>query len=79
MHYLGIIRLEFENTFVIFEINTLEFVSSVSFVQKLKILKYGTKSTWFWYFWVLEILLSNLKSVPWNLSISKISCKNENA
>ena len=36
--YLGILGLEFANNFVIFD-------------AKLKILKFGTKYTWFGYFW----------------------------
>ena len=49
MSYLGIFRLGFENTIIIFEISTLEFFKMQSF--KTKILKVRTKVALFGYFW----------------------------
>ena len=50
MPYLVIFMLEFENTIIISEI-TLEFFNTQSFMQKNKILKFGTKIALFEYFW----------------------------
>ena len=70
MLYLGIFGLEFRKAIVIFEINALKFVWLQSLVQ-LKIIKFGTKNALFRYFWpkmrclwILEKLLSYLKSTP---------------
>ena len=38
MPYFGIFGLEFENTIVVFEISTLEFVYLQNFLEKLKCL-----------------------------------------
>ena len=43
MSYLGIFRLEFENSIVIFEISTFEFVPLQNFVKNLKCLDFGPK------------------------------------
>ena len=63
-----------------FEISTLEFALWQSFVQKIKILKFGTKNALCGYFWarILEKLLSYLKSALSNSSICKISQKTKN-
>ena len=59
----------FKKTFVIFEINDLEFVYFKNFVKKWKCLNLGPK------IWNLKKLLSHLKSSPLNLSNCKISQK----
>ena len=43
MPYLGTFGLEFENTIVIFEMCTLEFVQVKNFAKKTKMPKFGTK------------------------------------
>ena len=47
---LGVLELEFENSFVIFEINTLEFVLLKKFGRKTKMHKIETKNALFGYF-----------------------------
>ena len=48
--YLGIFRLTFEKR--LWQIwSNLKFFKAPSFVQKLKILKFGTKNPLFWNFW----------------------------
>ena len=47
MPYLGIFGLEFENNFVIFEINDLEIFLIAYFCAKIKILEFGTKNALF--------------------------------
>ena len=70
---------EFENNIVIFEINTLEYLST-KFRGKLKRPKFGTKNALFGYFWDrnFKIILSYLKWAPSDLTNSKISWNNEN-
>ena len=43
MAYLGIFRVEFQKTFVIFEISTLEFVYLQNFAKNQKCLNLGPK------------------------------------
>ena len=52
MSYLGVFRLESEETNVIFEISTLEFVSLQNLAKKTtKMPKFVTKNALFGYFW----------------------------
>ena len=46
-----ILRLEFENIIVIFEISILEFLLSLCLIQKKKIPKFGKKLPIRGYFW----------------------------
>ena len=48
---LGMFRLQFQKTIVIFEISTLKFSKVQNFVQNVKVLKYWIKITLFEYFW----------------------------
>ena len=87
----GIFGLEFENNFVIFEINLLKIVSLQNLAQKIKILHmvpkmaylvgFFTKNGTFWPFLgkIVKNVLPYLKSAPSNLSVCKISRKNSNA
>ena len=65
---------QFWKTIVIFEISTLEFALLQSFVQKIKILKFGKKFGT----GTLKILLSYFKSASSNLSCCKVWCKSKN-
>ena len=67
---------QFWKTFVIFEISTLEFSLFQSFVQKIKILRFGTNKANLG----LEsyMLLSYLKPASLNLSCCKVWCKQQN-
>ena len=51
MLYLGTIRLEFEETIVIFGISNFEFVKMQSFMLKKEELNLGQKNALFRYFW----------------------------
>ena len=69
---LSVLSSNFEKTIVIFEISTLQFVLLESFVQKLKILKFGTTNVRFLYFGAGVSL-----EFPSNLPNCKTSWKNE--
>ena len=76
MPCLGIFGLEFEKSIVIFQISVLEFVLLQSLVQKSSSLNLGPKMrVRVLLGWNLKIILSYLKSAPWNLSDCKISWK----
>ena len=87
----GYFLLEFWKTLVIFEISTLELVQLQNFEKKQNCLDLGPKMPSLGIFdqkciiWVFsgknsfKKLLSYLKLAPSNLSICKISRKNENA
>ena len=51
MHCLGIYRQEFEKKFLTGKVIILEFAKLVSFMQKKKNFKFGTKIALFGYFW----------------------------
>ena len=51
MPYLGIFDQEFQKNFAIFEISALKLALLQNLVQKIKILKFGTKNALFGYFW----------------------------
>ena len=51
MPYLGIFEQEFQKNFAIFEISALKLALLQNLVQKIKILKFGTKNALFGYFW----------------------------
>ena len=51
MPCLGIYRQEFEKKFLTAKVITLEFAKMVSFMQKKKNVKFGTKIALFGYFW----------------------------
>ena len=51
LHCLGIYRQEFEKKFLTGKVIILEFAKMVSFMQKKKNFKFGTKIALFGYFW----------------------------
>ena len=79
--YANVLKLEFENGILIFEINTLEFVYLQNLAnkqqQKKKPLKFEIKNVLFGYISarILKILLSYLKSSSCSLSFYKIGPK----
>ena len=75
MPYLGVFGLEFERKVFMFEISVLEFVLQQSLVQKKKknSLNLGPKiRVRVFLGWSFKIILSFLKSAPWDFSGCKI-------
>ena len=74
----GYFGLEFENSIVIFEINTPN-LSNCKILEKTKMRNLGPKMLdlriWGWY---LKILLSYLKYASSNLYLCRVWCKNKN-
>ena len=52
---MGILGLEFENNFSIFEKTSLEFSELQNFVKKIKVPKLGTQNALFGYFWARSL------------------------
>ena len=63
MLYLGILKLKFEKTIVIFEISVLKFIKIQIYMQNKKSLKYGTKNALFGYFGAVTRILEFVKNV----------------
>ena len=72
-HFRYILRFEFAKTIVVFQISTLKFTNSQSFMQKEKALNLGL--TWVLSDCNFERLLPFLKSKPSNFSKCKVSFK----
>ena len=78
--HTNVLKLEFENSILIFEINTLEFVYLKNLAKKKKKkipLKFGIKNVLFVYFSarIWKMLLWYLKSASCSLPFSKIGPK----
>ena len=72
-YFRYILRFEFAKTIVVFQISTLKFTNSQSFMQKEKTLNLGL--TWVLSDCNFERLLPFLKSKPSNFSKCKVSFK----
>ena len=55
MSYLGIFRLEFEKRYCHIRNHGPWICLIAKFSAKIKILKFGTKNSWFWYYWARNL------------------------